>query len=725
MRRLVFPVILASGLVMLGAVPASAEPAPTATAKVAAGKKVCKITDPALPELSGIVATENGFVVINDSSDVASERKIFFLDDACKITDRVDFPVRPRDPEDLVLTPDGKTLWIADIGDNSVRDDAVEDRDTIALWSMPADGSKKPKLYRLTYPDGDKHDAEALLLNGDGTPIIVTKEVTKPAGIYVPTAALKTGETGVPLKRVGEIELPRTDTPGSAFARLAQGIVTGGAVAPDGSKVVLRTYLDAFEWDVTNGDVVAALKGKPRGTGLPTDPRGEAITYSTDGKLFYTVSDMGDLQDEDTANYILKYTPATKVVEANAAGTAGDSTAGSSASWFADLSLTDITYLVGGVGVLGAMLVGAGIFGIMRARKKAPPEPPVKSADPTGPEPLDAETELLTVGGPRQGVYGGNRPVAGAASGPGVYGAKPAAAAPPAPAAAAPASAPAKGGVYGGAGRPPQGGAQPPVRPGQGGQPAGRPPQGQPPVRPGQGGQPAGQPGQGGPPAGRPGQPAGRPGQGGQPAGRPAQGGQPAARPGQGGGQPAGRPGGRPAGGQPGRPGGAQPPVRPGQGGQPAGRPPQGQPPVRPGQGGQPAGRPPQGGQPAGRPPQGGQPGARPGQGGGQPGGRPGGGQPGGGQPGGGQPGGRPGQGGAKPGSGVYGAPPPPATGGRPAGGSQRPSGFVGPAQGGAQQPGQQDGRQSMNNFANLNGSVRGREGRFDNPGYGRTPHGR
>ena len=34
---------------------------------------------------------------------------------------------------------------------------------------MPADGSKKPKIHRLTYPDGDNHDAEALLLNGDGT----------------------------------------------------------------------------------------------------------------------------------------------------------------------------------------------------------------------------------------------------------------------------------------------------------------------------------------------------------------------------------------------------------------------------------------------------------------------------------------------------------------------------------------------------------------------------
>ena len=52
MRRLVFPAILACGLVVAGAVPAYAEPVPTETsAKAAAGKKVCKVTDPALHAL--------------------------------------------------------------------------------------------------------------------------------------------------------------------------------------------------------------------------------------------------------------------------------------------------------------------------------------------------------------------------------------------------------------------------------------------------------------------------------------------------------------------------------------------------------------------------------------------------------------------------------------------------------------------------------------------------
>src|SRR5690349_16147035 len=177
MRRLVFPAILASGLVMMGAVPAYAEPAPAvASAKAEAGKKICKVTDPLLPELSGMVATKTGYIVVNDGVDDADQRKIFFLDAKCAITKKVDFPSRPLDTEDLVLSPDAKTLWIADTGDNVASGKA--NRPTISLWSMPLTGAKEPTIHRVTYPNGDKHDAEALLFNGDGTPIIVTKEVS-------------------------------------------------------------------------------------------------------------------------------------------------------------------------------------------------------------------------------------------------------------------------------------------------------------------------------------------------------------------------------------------------------------------------------------------------------------------------------------------------------------------------------------------------------------------
>ncbi|MEV6631267.1 hypothetical protein AB0M54_10990 [Actinoplanes sp. NPDC051470] len=645
MRRLVVSVLCASGLVLTGAGTAFAEEAPGGTAQAQAGKKVCKITDEKLPGLSGLVATDDGFVVINDSNPQNSRKRVFFLDAKCKVKDSVAYSGQgPLDTEDMVLSPDGKTLWIADIGDNDSK------RPTVALWSMPLTGKQQPKIHRLKYPDGG-HDAEALLINGDGTPIIVTKVVGvgKAAGVYTPAAKLKTNnsaEDAVPLKRVGEVAVPASETPANQIASLGSRSIDGGAVALNATKVALRTYTDALEWDVTGGDVLAALKGKPRVTPLPNEPFGEAISFSPDGKYFYTVSDMENTPEQGAANYILRYTPSTAgaPVVKSAAGSETEKKTGP--SWFQSLDLNDITYLVAGVGVLGLILVGVGIFGIRRHRKNAPAEPvaPKKSDPDDGPKPSDAATELLAVGGAPSGpgVYGagGAARGGGAPAGPGVYSGKPAAGGP---------------GVYGG-GRPPAGAGagRPPAGAGAGGRPAAgpRPPGGgRPPVvngRPGAGRPPvSGAPGAGGRPpvsgapsgGGRPpvsGAPAGggRPPQGG---GRPPQGGRPA----QGGGRP-------PQGGQPRPPQGGQP--RPAQGGQP--RPAQGGQP-RPAQGGQP--RPPQGGQP--RPPQGGQP--RPAQGG-QP--RP----PQGGQPKppqGGQP--RPPQGaGGRPGGGVYGAPPP-AGGGR------------------------------------------------------------
>jgi hypothetical protein len=503
----------------------------------------------------------------------------------------------------MILSPDGQTLWIADIGDNNYDKTDGTRRENLGLWTMPANGSAKPVLHRVAYPQGDYHDAEALLLNGDGTPLIVTKEIGKPAYVYQPTKALeKNNEVGVPLKRVGEITISATETPSTPLGRIGNRTVSGGAVAPGGGKVALRTYTDALEWDVTNGNVLAALKTKPRITALPNEPGGEAITYSPDGKTFYTVSDMNG--DHDTANYIQSYVPATTVATVKSA--AGADGTGSGKKWYSDLTIDQIMYMVGGVGGLGLVLVGVGVFGIVRFRKRQPAAPPADldvSADPLAGEP---ETELIGVGGApqqRPGVYGGARSGPAAGGGGGVYGGAPGGQRGPVygsggggsgggggggpqygrpaggPQQRGPQQQPARNGVYGGGGGPQQRGPQPGQ--GQGGQ--------------GQGGQGQGQGGQGQ-----------RPPQGGQ---RPPQGGP---RPPQGGGQ-----GPRPPQGGPRPPqGGGQAPRPPqGGGGGQGPRPPQGGP--RPPQGGGQGPRPPQGGP---RPPQGprqqqgvyGQPSARP-----------------------------------------------------------------------------------------------------------------
>src|SRR5690606_36109612 len=129
------------------------------------------------------------------------------------------------------------------------------------------------------------------------------------AQLYVPTEVVPSSSLDqfLPLEQVGEFSPPDTGTD-NPFQGPGRQVITGGAVSPDGSRVVLRTYADAFEFDVTDGDVPGAItNGVPRVTPLPGEPQGEAITYTPDGSLFLTVSEVAEL--EDVAPQILSYTP--------------------------------------------------------------------------------------------------------------------------------------------------------------------------------------------------------------------------------------------------------------------------------------------------------------------------------------------------------------------------------------------------------------------------------
>jgi hypothetical protein len=170
----------------------------------------------------------------------------------------------------------------------------------------------------------------------------------------------------VPLKKVGEIELPSTDTPGNPIARLAQDRDRRRRRARRRQGRAAH-LLDAYEWDVTDGDVLAALKNKPRKTPCRTSRSARRSPTARTANLLHGVG------HERATTRHRELHPA---VHAGHQGRrsedrgCGSDSAADGASWYSDLSLTDITYLIGGIGVLGLLLVGAGVIGIVQARKK-------------------------------------------------------------------------------------------------------------------------------------------------------------------------------------------------------------------------------------------------------------------------------------------------------------------------------------------------------------------
>ena len=260
----------------LGAVLVLGYPLP-ASAEVAGPTAQCHVSDPRLAELSGLVAVDDQLVAINDGGEQVS---VFLLDAACQVADVHTAAVDPYDPEDLAVAADG-TVWLADTGDNNAN------RPTVALIALRPDGSTS--VYRLTYPDRP-HDAEALLMAPDGTPYVVTKEILGASGVYRPAAVLVDGGT-VAMAKVAAVNLTFTGTAGGPVGQAGQLLVTGGAVARDGSAVALRTYTDAYVWTLVGSDVPAALAAAPVRIPLPDSPQGEAITFAADNQNLLVASE--------------------------------------------------------------------------------------------------------------------------------------------------------------------------------------------------------------------------------------------------------------------------------------------------------------------------------------------------------------------------------------------------------------------------------------------------
>ncbi|MDH6281905.1 hypothetical protein M2280_003127 [Prescottella agglutinans] len=280
--RLAMAGALAIAPALLGAAPSNAQSAGSSGSGVLAPgaqfEQLCTPTDPALEELSGLAIVAGKIYGIGDSG---TDESVTVMDGDCAVTATLPVPVDPYDIEDMGVGSDGR-LWLSDTGDN----DRL--RQTVALISLDR-ASGDGQLHRLAYPDGP-HDAETLLIQRDGSPLIVTKEILAPSGIYRPVGATSLDGLASPgptaLERVGEVRLGPTHTPGGPVPVGGSTLVTGGAASADGTVAALRTYTDVYLYSAPDGDLVRALTTTtPVRVALPNQPQGEAIAFTPDGDL--------------------------------------------------------------------------------------------------------------------------------------------------------------------------------------------------------------------------------------------------------------------------------------------------------------------------------------------------------------------------------------------------------------------------------------------------------
>lgn len=260
-----------------------------------------------IPEASGMAASmtfTGRLYFINDGGN----GPFFFVTD---MQGRIEQAVRMAGVEDPQADYEGMSLgpcsdatsclFVGDIGDNHAK------RAQIELWIFEEVGRfSNPAVplrrVRLTYPDGP-HDAEGLAVDPNGDVYVLTKGINYEARRAWPSKLFRLrrsqwekAEGPQRLTLAGEIDLGRIAAKESGLRALA---ATGFDISSDGSKFVVLTYANAFEFPIRLGVPQLALERelasrRCRTIPLQQLPQQECIAYLPGGRnLLYATESHG------------------------------------------------------------------------------------------------------------------------------------------------------------------------------------------------------------------------------------------------------------------------------------------------------------------------------------------------------------------------------------------------------------------------------------------------
>lgn len=284
--------------------PAQRQSSHTSFDKVyAAPVRLAVLEDKAINESSGLVASRSNPGLLWTHNDSDDQALLYLLDRTGKTLGRWRIPgIKPIDWEDIAAARDPVTnrpqLYVGDIGDNTasrreilvhrIAEPSLSTSSALSFTSTRNFSDSRPQpttpaeTFRFRYPDGAR-DAETLLVHPViGDLYIVTKRALIPAEVYRARAPLDSRRTTT-LELVATINIPS----------LVNGVVTGGDISPDGSRVVLCDYVAAYEFTLASSeDKFDTIWGSlPVVVALDTRAQGEAICYRFDGQALLTTSE--------------------------------------------------------------------------------------------------------------------------------------------------------------------------------------------------------------------------------------------------------------------------------------------------------------------------------------------------------------------------------------------------------------------------------------------------
>ena len=181
-------------------------------------------------------------------------------------------------------------LYIGDIGNNKkdvshqtiyrVKEPTVSPNAGSSSKKSPIE-TEPASTASFKYPEA-VHDAETLMVLQETADVyILTKRVDGPSGVFKIRPQFESG-TPTAIQRVADVTLPA----------VPNGLLTGGAISPDGKRVIMCDYSSAYELQLgPSGNFDDIWKVKPVPVNVGERKQGEAVTFSSNGASIYATSE--------------------------------------------------------------------------------------------------------------------------------------------------------------------------------------------------------------------------------------------------------------------------------------------------------------------------------------------------------------------------------------------------------------------------------------------------
>jgi hypothetical protein len=250
-------------------------------------KELCRLKDERIDESSGIAISRcraDAFWTNNDSGD---SPRIFLFNRSGETIATVNISgASAVDWEDIASFKRGTEcmVLIADTGDNARRRKGYNFyviREPVMSAPSgkqePVSISTEPELsLAFTYEDGP-HDCESVAVDPtDQKVYLVTKEPNECKVYSMPIPAKGSEEPNI-AKAIADLKIP--------FA-------TSMDISPDGTRALILTYGDAYEFTRGSGETWAqAFSHEARILKMPVRKQGESVCYGADGKTLYLTSE--------------------------------------------------------------------------------------------------------------------------------------------------------------------------------------------------------------------------------------------------------------------------------------------------------------------------------------------------------------------------------------------------------------------------------------------------